>query len=98
MADQLNVEVGATATVPLLHKSKFGIHVAPVVGAEVASENAAVATVALDADNAGAKISGVAAGSVNVTVTRNGKTDVMSVVVADPVADSVAFEPAAATF
>ena len=98
MADTLNVEAGATATVPLLHKSKYGIHSAPVSGAEVASENPAVATVVLDADNAGAKVVGVAPGSVNVTITRNGKTDIMPVVVAAPVADTVEFEPGAATF
>ena len=98
MADTLNLEVGATATVPLAYVSKYGVAATVAPGVEVSTDSPTVAVAALMADGVTFEVAGLAAGSAVLSVVLGGVTVQYPVEVGQPVASHAEAVIAAATF
>ena len=85
-------------TVPLKFADAIGAVHAPATGGTASSDNTAVATVTVAADDQSVLIVSVADGTCNVTYTNGSLSDTLAVTVAAPTPTSVALDVADAVF
>jgi hypothetical protein len=98
MSSPLTLPDDQKANVPLIFKDAIGVVHAPPSGGSVVSDNEAVATASVAADDASVDIVSVADGTCNVTYTNGSVSDTIAVTVATPTPTSVALDPDHATF
>ena len=77
---------------PLIFKDAIGAVHAPASGGSVSSDNTAVATVTLAADDQSITVVSVADGTCNVTYTNGSLSDTLAVTVAAPTPTSVSID------
>ena len=84
--------------VPMIFKAGASVVHAPVSGGAAHSDNEAVATASVAADDGSVNVVSVADGACTISYSNGAMSDTIALTVSDPVADSVAFNPDGLTF
>lgn len=84
--------------VPLMFRDAVGVVHAPPTGGSVVSDNPAVATASVAADDGSVDVQSVSDGSATITYTNGAVSDTLAVTVATPTPTSVGFNTDGATF
>lgn len=98
MPSSITLPDDQSVNVPLVFRDAVGVIHAPPDGGSVSSDNPAVATATVAADDGSIDVLSVADGVATITYTNGAVSDTLTVTVAQPTPTSVEFNAGGATF